>query len=62
MMISTIEVAKEPWDILRVHFEGTNAVCESRLELLIEKFENLWMSEKETINDFNGKFCNIANE
>ena len=48
--------------MLRIHFEGTNAVCESRLELLTTKFENLWMSEKETINDFNGKWCDIANE
>ena len=60
-MISTAEVAKEAWDILRVHFEGTNAVRESKLEILITKFENLRMSEEETINDLNGKLCNIGN-
>ena len=40
-MIFTAEVAKKAWDILRVAFEGTDAVHESRLELLIAKFENL---------------------
>ena len=61
-MISTAEVAKEAWDILRVHFEGTNVVCESKFEILMKKFENLWMSEEETISDFNEKLCNKANE
>ena len=56
-MISTAEVGKEAWDILHVHFEGTDAVHESKLELLTTKFENLWMSEEVTVNDFNGKFA-----
>ena len=60
-MISTAEVAKEACDILHVHFEGTHVVHESRLELLTTKFENLRMSEKETISDFSGKLCDIAN-
>ena len=61
-MISTTEVLEEAWDILCVHFEGINAVRESRLELLTKKFENLRMSEEENINDFNGKLCNVDNE
>ena len=61
-MVSTAKVDKYKWDILRVHFKGTNVVRESRLELLIAKFENLRMSEKETISDFNGKLFDIANE
>ena len=61
-MISATDVAKEAWGILRAHFEGTNAVPESRLELLTTKFENLRMSVEETISDFNGKFCTIPNE
>ena len=44
------------------HVEGTNAIRKSRLELLTAKFENLRMSEEKTINDFNGKLCDIANE
>ena len=61
-MISIAEVAKETWDILCVAFEETDAVCESRLELLTAKFTNLQMIEEETINDFNGRLCDIASE
>ena len=61
-MISTAEVAKEAWDILRVAFKGIDAMHESRMELLTTKFENLQMSEEETFNDFNGRLCDIANE
>ena len=55
-------MAKEAWEILHAHFEGTDALSESWLELLTAKFEILGMSEKETIDDFNGRLCNIANE
>ena len=61
-MISTVDGAKEAWDILHVAFEGTNAIRESMLELLTAKFENFRMNEEETIISFNGKLCNIANE
>ena len=37
-------------------------MCESRLELLIAKFEKLQINEGETINNFNGKLCDIASE
>ena len=37
-------------------------MCEFGLELFTAKFENLRMSEEETINDVNGKLCYIANE
>ena len=43
-------------------FIGTNAVCESKLDLLTIMFENLQMSKEETFNDFNGKLCEIDNE
>ena len=61
-MISTAKIAKEAWDILYVAFEGINPIRESRLELLTEKFENLQMSKKKTISDFNGILFDIANE
>ena len=61
-MIFTTKVAKEAWNILHVSFEGIDVVGESRLELLTTKFKNLWMSEEETINDFNGRLCDIANK
>ena len=49
-------------DILCVHFEGTDAIHESKLELLTTKFENLLVSEEETFSDFNGKLCDTINE
>ena len=61
-MISTIEEAKEAWDILCVTFKGIDAVRESIVEFLTTKFENLRINEEETINNFNGKLCDIANE
>ena len=61
-MISTIEIAKEAWDILRVAFKGTDAMRESRMELLTAKFEKLQMSKEKTISSFNGRLCHIANE
>ena len=47
--ISTTEFAKDAWNILQVEFEGTIAMQNSRIELLISKFENLRMEENETI-------------
>ena len=35
---------------------------ESKSKLLTSMFENLRMSEVETISDLNGKLCYIANE
>ena len=61
-MISIVEVAQKAWDILCVAFEGNDVVHESKLELLTAKFKNLQMSEEETIKDFNGRLCGIANE
>ena len=61
-MISTTKVAKETWNILRVSFEGADAIRESRLELLTIRFQNLQINEEETIIDFNGRLCDIVNE
>ena len=51
-MIFITEVALA-LDIIHVDFEGTIVVRESMLEILIAKFENLQISEEETIGDFN---------
>ncbi|CAM8916756.1 unnamed protein product [Rhodiola kirilowii] len=52
-MISTCEIAKTAWDILRTAHEGTTKVKISRMETVTSKFENLRMQEDETIADFN---------
>ena len=61
-MIFTAKIAKETLESLCVHFEGTNAVRESKLELITIRFENLRMSEEETISDFTRKLCDRGNE
>ena len=42
--------------------EGTSAVKISKLQMLASKFEDLRMLDDESINDFNSKLCEIANE
>ena len=61
-LISACESAREAWIILENAHEGTSAVKISKLQMLASKFENLRMLEDESINDFNSKLCEIANE
>ncbi|CAM8969574.1 unnamed protein product [Rhodiola kirilowii] len=61
-MISTCEIAKTAWDILRTAHEGTTKVKISRRETVTSKFENLRMQEDETIADFNTRVLDISNE
>ena len=61
-LISNCLSAKEAWDILETHYEGTPAVRQSKLRMLTTRFENLRMQESETIADFKAKLCDIANE
>ena len=61
-LISACESAKDAWTILQTAHEGTPLVKISKLQMLASKFEDLKMLEHETINDFNSKLCDIANE
>ncbi|CAM8941194.1 unnamed protein product [Rhodiola kirilowii] len=61
-MISTCEIAKRAWDILRTAHEGTTKVKISSMETVTSKFENLRMQEDETIADFNTRVLDISNE
>ncbi|CAM8910850.1 unnamed protein product [Rhodiola kirilowii] len=61
-MISTCEIAKTAWDILRTAHEGTTKVKISRMETVTSKFENRRMQEDETIADFNTWVLDISNE
>ena len=47
--ISDCESAKEIWDALRLVHERTNQVKQSRIELLMRKYEFFKMSDKETV-------------
>ena len=61
-LISVCESAREARTILENAHEGTSAVKISKLQILASKFEDLRMLDDETINDFNSKLCEIANE
>ena len=60
--ISECESVKEIWNALQVAHEGTNQVKQSRIELLVRKYELFEMNDKETIMDMYTQFTHIANE
>ncbi|XP_010451604.1 PREDICTED: uncharacterized protein LOC104733749 [Camelina sativa] len=61
-LIQGCETAKEAWDILQVHYEGTTKVQSSRKDMLASRFENLRMEEHESISDFSSKLSSLAQE
>ena len=60
-LINTCNVAKDEWDILKTAYEATSRVRMSRLQMLTTQFENLRMSEEETIADFHMCIRDMAN-
>ena len=48
-LISTCQVDKDAWEILKTTHEGTSKVKMSKLQLLTSKFENRKMKEEESI-------------
>ncbi|XP_075477215.1 uncharacterized protein LOC142518338 [Primulina tabacum] len=54
--------AKEAWDILQKHCEGSESVRRTNLRKLTSKFESLRMEENETIVEYDRRLCDIANE
>jgi len=60
--ISECESAKDIWDALQVAYEGTNLVTQSRIELLMRKYELFEMGDRETIMDMYTRFTHITNE
>ena len=59
--ISNCETSKEAWDILCTTHEGTKAVRDSKLQMIISKFEELRIKEDECFDDFYGKLTNLVN-
>ena len=60
--ISECEYAKDIWDAWQVAHEGTNQVKQSRIELLMRKYELFEMGDRETIIDMYTQFTHITNE
>ncbi|GAU44135.1 hypothetical protein TSUD_99230 [Trifolium subterraneum] len=60
--IMECKTAKEIWETLQTHHEGTNSVKETRIDIGVRKFELFEMKEEETIYQMYGRFTSIINE
>ncbi|XP_075487953.1 uncharacterized protein LOC142527121 [Primulina tabacum] len=61
-LITNCTSAKNAWDILQRHCEGSESVRRTRLMMLTSKFEMMTMEESENILDFDRRLREIANE
>ncbi|XP_075473309.1 uncharacterized protein LOC142504312 [Primulina tabacum] len=61
-LITNCISAKEAWDILKKHCEGSESVHRTKLRMLTSKFERLRMEENETIVEYDRRLREIANE
>ena len=59
--ISSTEVAKEGWTILKTTYEGTKAVKTVKFQRLTSSFEEIRMKEDETFDEFYAKLKDIMN-
>ncbi|XP_073224751.1 uncharacterized protein [Cicer arietinum] len=60
--VDECKTAKEVWDTLQTHHEGTSHVKETRIDIGIRKFELFEMNEGETIDEMYSRFTTIVNE
>jgi hypothetical protein len=54
--------AKDIWDTLKIHHEGTSHVKETRIDIGVRKFEIFEMNEEENIDEMYSRFTSIVNE
>ena len=59
--ISSTEVAKEAWTIIKTTYEGTKTVKTLKLQRLTISFEEIRMEEDETFDEFYAKLKDIVN-
>ena len=59
--ISGCETAKEIWDKLEVTHEGTSQVKESKINILVHKYELFNMESNETISQMFTRFTDVIN-
>ncbi|GAU17216.1 hypothetical protein TSUD_178470 [Trifolium subterraneum] len=60
--IMECKTAKEIWNTLQTHHQGTSHIKETRIDLVLRKFELFEMNENETIDQMYGRFTVIINE
>jgi len=54
--------AKEIWDTLKTHHEGTNHAKETRIHIGVRRYELFERKETETLDEMYGRFTIIMNE
>ena len=59
--ISSIETAKEAWNILQTTYEGTKAVKDSKFQRLTISFEEIKMEEDKLFDELYAKLKDIVN-
>ena len=59
--VSSTEIAKEEWTILKTTYEGTKAVKTVKLQKLTSSFEEIRIEEDKTFDKFCAKFKDIVN-
>ncbi|XP_073129031.1 uncharacterized protein [Henckelia pumila] len=61
-LIGTCTCARDSWEKLQTHCEGSASVKKIRMRLITSKFEKMRMEESETIMEYNGRLKSLANE
>ncbi|XP_073126817.1 uncharacterized protein [Henckelia pumila] len=61
-IIADCTVAKNAWEALQEHCEGSKSVKRTKITLLNSKFENLIMDETETIAEYDHRLRQFATE
>ena len=59
--VSTATSANQIWHTLQVTHEGTNKIKESKISVLVHRFELFKMEENETISEMVTRFTDITN-
>ncbi|VFQ82808.1 unnamed protein product [Cuscuta campestris] len=60
--ISFCTTGKEMWDKLEVTYEGTDQVCEAKIDFLSQEYEMFRMKQGEKIDDMFERFSKIIND
>ncbi|GAV67516.1 zf-CCHC domain-containing protein/UBN2 domain-containing protein [Cephalotus follicularis] len=59
--ISSCDSAKQMWDLLKITYEDTNQVNESKISMLVHEYELFMMHDYECIGDMFTRFTTIIN-
>ncbi|XP_073018336.1 uncharacterized protein [Primulina eburnea] len=61
-LITTCVCAKDAWEILQKHCEGSASVRKTRLRMVTSKFESLRIVDKESILEYDCRLRQLSNE